>query len=237
MLSPSKLLEKIQGVTIQRYYAKKAKQIAQHGFGREGRNLFPTEDCQVIYTEGVRAINSRQYVKAIEELQPDVIALCGASILKEPLLGIPPRGVVNLHGGLAQKYRGLWTTLWAIYNEEPEFVGYTIHYVTPGIDDGDIICQGRPTIYKDDNHETLYVKVVKLGTEAMIKAIHDIQNETVRSCPLKQGGRLYLGSMVTPAIVKKTWRKIRAGVIRDYAKHPKDVKLIESGKTSLLNTS
>ena len=120
--------------------------------------------------------------------------------------------------------------MWAIYNEEPEFVGYTIHYITSGIDDGDIICQGRPTIIEDDNHETLYVKIVKLGTEAMTKVIHDIQNGTVRHYPLRLKGKLYLNSSVTPAIIKKTWRKIREGIIRDYVQHPKKIKLIGSEK-------
>ena len=121
-----------------------------------------------------------------------------------------------MHGGLAQRYRGVWTTLWAIYNEEPEYVGATVHYVSKGIDDGNIIYQGRPEIAEDDNHETLYVKVVKLGIDLMIKAIYDIQNNRVKSYPLKAKGTLYLRNMITPEILKEVWEKIDKGFIREY---------------------
>ena len=215
---------------IQMRYAKKARNIAQKGFGLECRRLFPLKKNQIIYTDGVRTINSSKYVNAIEELKPDIIALCGASIVKGPIIRIPPKGVLNLHGGLAQRYRGLWTTLWAIYNEEPEYVGYTVHYVAPGIDDGNVICQGRPDIHLDDNHESLYVKVVKSGTGDVIKTIHKIQHGGVNSYPLEQRGKLYLSSMVTPDVIKMTWQKVKAGVVREYAQNPREVKLIGSLK-------
>ena len=106
--------------------------------------------------------------------------------------------------------------MWAIYNEEPQYVGATVHYVSKGIDDGDIIYQGRPDISPDDNHESLYVKVVKLGAGLMIKAITDIERGTVESRKLKEKGKLYLSSKVTPEIIREVWRKVDAGVIRKY---------------------
>ncbi|MCZ6593928.1 MAG: formyl transferase [Bacteroidetes bacterium] len=112
----------------------------------------------MVYTEGKNAINNIEYVKEIRNLKPDLITVCGCSILRDGILSIPPQGVINLHSGLSQVYRGTWTTLWAIYNKEPEYVGATVHYVSAGIDDGDIFYQGRPEIQEGDNPETLYTK-------------------------------------------------------------------------------
>jgi methionyl-tRNA formyltransferase len=175
--------------------------------------------------KGEGVINSPDYVEWIKALQPDVIAVCGTSMLGEPILGITPI-ILNLHSGLSQKYRGTWTTLWTIYNEEPEYVGYTVHFVTAGVDDGDVIYQGRPIICEDDNHETLYVKVVKHGTVAMLKAMDDIQSNSIRRYSLLQKGHLYQNSMLSTAVIKKTWHKVQAGLIRDYVKCPKNVELI-----------
>ena len=119
-----------------------------------------------------------------------------------------------------------WTTLWPIYNQEPEYVGYTVHFVTPGVDDGDIVNQGRPVICENDNHETLYVKVVKLGTTAVLNAIDDIRSNSIRRHPLRSKGKLYQRSMLTPAIIKRTWQKVEAGLIREYVKYPISVSLI-----------
>jgi len=225
-LNPLCLLKKIREIFIHQYYLNKARQIAIKGFGRDNIILNRTKKCQVVYTNVGQTINSSQYVDAIKALQPDIIAVCGASILKEEIIAVPKKGVFNLHSGLSQKYRGTWTTLWAIYNEEPEYVAYTVHYVNSGIDLGNIVCQGRPEISEKDNQESLYVKVVKLGTQTMIKIINDLKNKDVISYPLPKKGTLYLNSMVTTLIIRKTWQKVRQGLIRTYVKKPLNVELI-----------
>jgi methionyl-tRNA formyltransferase len=222
---PFMLRRKLNEVWTRKYYGRKAKKISQTGFGKEGYELSKAKNYQLIFAEGQGAINGRDCAEWLKALQPGAIAVCGTSMLRKPILRITPN-IVNLHSGLSQKYRGTWTTLWAIYNEEPEYVGHTVHFVTPGIDDGDVICQGRPIIAEDDNHETLYVKVVKLGTVAVLKVIDDIQSNSIRRYSLLQKGKLYQRSMLTSAIIKKTWQKVNAGLIRNYVKCPKDVELI-----------
>lgn len=221
----------ISGKIKEEVYGKRFRELAYRinykGFGEEGLRLNPSPGVKVIYTKGVRAINNPVNVEKIKSLKPDVIAVCGTSILKKDIIAISPNGVLNLHGGLAQWYRGVWTTLWAVYNGEPEYVGATVHYVNDGIDDGNIIYQGRPEISEDDNQESLYVKVVKLGIDLMIKSINEIGNGVVRSYPLRQKGRLYLSKQVTPEVVRDTWKRVEAGVIRDYIRDQTARKKIE----------
>jgi len=223
--SPLTFGRKLYAAETRRYYARKAKEISRIGFGKEGYELNRPVNCQTIFIAKNEALNSPDCVKWIKDLHPDAIVVCGTSLLAEPVLSITPH-TLNLHSGLSQRYRGTWTTLWPIYNQEPEYVGYTVHFVTPGVDDGDIINQGRPVICEDDNHETLYVKVVKLGTTAVLNAIDDIRSNSIRRYPLRPKGRLYQRSMLTPAIIKRTWQKVDAGLIRDYVKCPKSVSLI-----------
>ena len=137
--------------------------------------------------------------------------------------------MLNLHGGLPQRYRGVWTTLWAVYNEEPEYIGATVHFVDAGVDNGEIIYQSRPVINADDNPETLYVKVVKIGIEMMIQAIIDIENDRVKSYPQKRVGNLFLGKMVTPEILSRAWKNVDKGSIREYInnKVERDRQVIE----------
>ncbi|MCR4286727.1 MAG: formyl transferase [Deltaproteobacteria bacterium] len=214
--NPSLFVKRLKNALYYDSYIKRSRRIAAEGFGIEGKELLPKASCKIHNTCCAGSLNEPASVELIKSLKPDVIAVCGTSILKAPVVSIPPKGTLNLHGGLSQHYRGVWTTMWAIYNEEPEYVGATVHYVSKGIDDGDIIFQGRPPISPDDNHESLYVKVVKLGSELMIRAISDIERGTVRSHKLKAKGRLYLSSRVTPEVIREVWRKVDAGVIRKY---------------------
>jgi methionyl-tRNA formyltransferase len=195
---------------------RKAHEALDKGFGDEGHELRPPASCPVVHVQGRTAINSPEAVAALRQMRPDVIAVCGTSILKEMVLSIPPLGTLNLHGGLSQKYRGIWTTHWAVVNAEPECIGATVHYVSAGIDDGDIVFQGRPQLDGTENPEALYVKVVKLGVEMMIAAIGDIRTGTVRRFPLERKGRLYLGKMVTQDILKQAWANTERGIIKDY---------------------
>src|SRR5262249_39780279 len=62
---------------------------------------------------------------------------CGA-ILKGPVIGIPPLGVLNLHSGILPAYRGVLATFRAMLNREAQ-IGCTVHYIRDaGIDTGDI---------------------------------------------------------------------------------------------------
>ena len=185
-------------------------------FGEEGRALNTAYDLPVLHTRGVNGINDPENVEWIRRLQPQVIAVCGASILRAELLGIPPYGVLNLHGGLAQFYRGLFTTDWAIHNAEPECVGATVHFVSQGVDDGDVVYQGRPVIEPGDQPNSLYEKVVRLGVQMMIRAIIDLERSMSRPVKLETKGRLYLNNMFDTGAKRRTWRQIRNGVIADY---------------------
>ena len=186
------------------------------GFGEDGYGLQVPGSCRVIEAHGKDAVNAPATVRAVHDLAPDLVLLCGCSIVKAQLLSVPRLGTLNLHGGLAQRYRGVWTTLWAVVNREPEYVGATVHFVTPGIDDGDIVFQGRPEIEADDNPESLYVKVVKLGIEMMAAAVLEIASGTVRRHRLEEKGKLYLTRMVTPQVLESAWRATEEGVIPAY---------------------
>ena len=190
----------------------KAYQVALTYFGRDALKLSPPGDCSIIYTSGQNSINNVEYVEQIKLLSPDVIAVCGCSILKCDILNIPKVAALNLHGGLSQQYRGIWTTLWACYNNEPEYVGATVHHVSPRIDDGDIVYQGRPEITSEENPETLYAKVVRLGVRMMTRAINDLENGCASRYPLERKGRLYLGKMVTPEIIQQAWQNTFAAI-------------------------
>ncbi|MEQ9546515.1 MAG: formyl transferase [Marinobacter sp.] len=210
-----KLLEVLDRQFVERFQDYNNPENALD-FGEEGRALRVGKGVEVTYTRGVNAINSPEYRSWIQNLKPDVIAVCGASILRAELLAIPTHGVLNLHGGLSQFYRGLFTTDWAIHDGVPECVGATVHFVSEGVDDGDIVYQGRPDIAVEDNPNSLYEKVVRLGVQMMIRAITDIEQSRDQRTKLDSKGQLYLHDMFDVGAKRATWRQVRKGVISNY---------------------
>ena len=87
-------------------------------------------------------------------------------MLKGPLLAVPPRGALNMHGSLLPKYRGRVPVNWAIIHGETE-TGATLHYMTEKPDNGDIVAQAAVPILPDDTAGEVFGKVT-LAAEAIL---------------------------------------------------------------------
>jgi methionyl-tRNA formyltransferase len=178
-------------------------------FGDDGRRLDSSVDAPVLRVEGKGRLNDPENVAWIRERSPDLIVVCGASILKEPILEIPTLGSLNLHGGLSQFYRGLFTTDWAIHNGEPEKIGATVHFISTGIDDGKVVYQGRPALTEDDHPNKAYEKVVRLGVEMMTAAIRSLEADELHPPVAAPRGQLYRERDFTHRVKRRLWRRWR----------------------------
>lgn len=101
--------------------------------------------------------------------------------------------IINYHPSLLPAYPGLLTLTWALFSGE-KTVGVTWHYVSPGIDDGDIICQKRCPVGPDTIALDLLRQCMELGREAFDEilepVLEDRANRT-KQVPLP-GRRIYL---------------------------------------------
>jgi methionyl-tRNA formyltransferase len=79
-------------------------------------------------------------------------------MLKAPLLGLPKRGALNMHGSLLPKYRGRVPVNWAVLHGERE-TGATLHYMTAKPDAGDIVAQIAVPLLPDDTAREVFDKV------------------------------------------------------------------------------
>ena len=105
---------------------------------KELESLSQQYQFPVIYPE---KLNTAETEKVLKGYQPDLFILSGYNkILKSIILGIPPQGTINLHGGKLPEYRGAAPINWQIINGETTG-GCSIIYVDEGIDTGDIIAQ------------------------------------------------------------------------------------------------
>ena len=98
--------------------------------------------------------------------------------LPEYILELPQNGCINLHCSLLPKYRGKAPVNWQIINGEKKS-GFTLHYMTKDIDEGDIIYQFEIPISYDDNILSLYRKIESEITEGKgNNANNDVANDT-----------------------------------------------------------
>jgi methionyl-tRNA formyltransferase len=86
-------------------------------------------------------VNERGFLGRLRGLGADLfVSAAYPQIFGAELLAIPGRGAVNFHPSLLPKFRGAHPHFWAIATGASTS-GLTAHYMTPSLDDGDVIAQ------------------------------------------------------------------------------------------------
>jgi hypothetical protein len=178
-------------------------------------------------------INSDGFASFLKELGPDIVAVLGSSVITPRIISIPSIGMINLHSGLSPYYRGTWSYGWPIVNNEPEYIGVTVHHVGPGIDTGDIIYQTRPALHRHDDLNTIFLKVIAEGIELVAEAMDEmIRKGSAASYKQPQEtGRLYLSGDFNAEVARLCLSRLEGGVIGIYNANKKeaDAKVLLRG--------
>jgi methionyl-tRNA formyltransferase len=99
-------------------------------------------------------------VAQIRDLAPDIgVSAFFGIILKPELLGVFPKGCINLHSAMLPYNRGWHTNVWPIIDGTP--AGYTVHYIDDGVDTGDIIAQRRVPVASTDTGGDLHERITR----------------------------------------------------------------------------
>jgi methionyl-tRNA formyltransferase len=122
-----------------------------------------------------KVINLPEGIESIKYLEPDILITCGAPILKQEVIDTARVAALNIHFGIAPFYRGNNTLFWALYHNDFEKVGGSIHYLSKGIDDGNLLACVYPRLEKNDDDVTVTVKTVKLISTAALEVIQRIK--------------------------------------------------------------
>jgi len=128
-----------------RYYWRKLRRVGPVNaafqywlagrFNREAaENLPPTEMPDYETSEDVNECH----------FGPDDLVIgFGTSYVKARTLESMPRGFLNLHTGFLPDYRGVKSEFWALYQHAFDRIGWTLHYMTPRLDAGDIVLRNQ----------------------------------------------------------------------------------------------
>ena len=117
----------------------------------------------------------------LEAHRIEFVALAGFMRVLTPwFVGKWTRRLVNIHPSLLPKYKGLDTHTRAIAAGDAE-AGCTVHYVSDGVDEGEIIAQARVPVLPGDTANELAARILpeehKLYPQALAQAIRRYQSD------------------------------------------------------------
>ncbi|MGL5834594.1 MAG: methionyl-tRNA formyltransferase [Waterburya sp.] len=131
-------------------------------------NLAKKENIPIFNDSSQKAIKS-----LIVELKPDCVVVSSYNqIFPQSLIKLTT--FINVHYSPLPQYRGRANVNWAIINDESH-VAISIHLISPGLDEGNILYQQLIPIELDDTVATLYEKLNQIQKEnlgiTIIKAL------------------------------------------------------------------
>ena len=171
----------------------------------------------------VEDINGREVVRFLEGLRPDVGAVSGTRMIREPIFAVrPPNLLLNLHTGLSPYYKGGPNcTLWALSRQEPNLVGATIHVLDPGIDSGDILLTEFTPLEATDTLGKAVSRTTSHGHDMYVRVLRAIAKGHVpvgvRQAALGEG-RTFLNREWEPLHLWRALRFVRRGGLARWVK-------------------
>ena len=124
------------------------------------------------------SVNSAEFTDYIKNNNIDlIISIACPKIIKKELLNAPKKGCINYHTALLPRYRGRQPLFWALLNGEGE-VGISVHEMDENIDNGPIIVQYKVPVGGADSLNSLYLKTIKIGPQALIDALDYLDKDS-----------------------------------------------------------
>jgi methionyl-tRNA formyltransferase len=116
-------------------------------------------------------LNDAAEIAQLVALKPEVIVVAAYShLLKKEVLGLPPRGCINLHPSLLPRYRGAAPVAGALLGGDSA-TGITIMLMDEGLDSGPILAQRHETILATDTTGSLTTRLADRGGKLLAETL------------------------------------------------------------------
>jgi methionyl-tRNA formyltransferase len=116
-------------------------------------------------------------------LDSDVYVVFGASYIKGDLIDfLVERDALNIHMGISPYYRGSSCNFWALYDNNPNYVGATVHVLSKGLDSGPMLYHCVPKL-EGENPFEFTMKSVQVAHSSLASRIKSREIFSLPSVP------------------------------------------------------
>ncbi len=216
-------LSDVERALVRHHFEERRRQEERY-FGHNAEPACSTADFRVAELSP-GTLNSAATLAFLQAASVDAVIIYGTNLIREPLLSAYAGRMINLHLGLSPYYRGTATNFYPLVNDEPEYVGATIHLIDAGIDSGPIIGHARPQITPDDMPHTIGCKAILAGLDRLIVAARALESGRLVTVPQWPAPRprIYLRRDYRPQHVVQLYRLLEEGLIPKYLRRASHV--------------
>jgi methionyl-tRNA formyltransferase len=134
--------------------------------------------------EDIADVNAPAFLDTLRAMGTEVlVSVSCPQIFKKPLIDLPPRGVLNIHGAILPHYRGVLPSFWMLANGEKQ-AGVSIYFVNEKIDAGDRCGLRVFPILPEDSLDSFLTRSKHIAAELLIEVLETVERGTAPREPL-----------------------------------------------------
>jgi methionyl-tRNA formyltransferase len=134
--------------------------------------------------EAVADVNAPEFLEHLRTIGTDlIVSVSCPQIFKQPLIELPSKGCLNIHGAMLPAYRGVMPSFWMLANGETE-AGVSIFFVNDDIDAGELCAQRSFSIEPGETLDEFLRRSKGIAAELLLELLTQIEGGTVISTPL-----------------------------------------------------
>jgi len=163
-----------------------------------------TADFDKATTSRISSVNDEACKQLLQQIQPDIVLVNGTRIISKKILQCTNAIFINMHVGITPWYRGSHGGYWALYNNDVENFGTTIHLVDTGVDTGAVLQQAFIKPAKEDNFTTYPILQVAAGITALKEVLPRVFKNDVSTKDNVAKGTMYYQPTLWQYFMKTT---------------------------------
>jgi methionyl-tRNA formyltransferase len=136
-------------------------------------------------------VNAPSFLAELQERETDVVVSVSCpQIFRAPLVALPRRGLLNVHGAILPSYRGVMPAFWMLANGETR-AGVSVHFVDAGIDTGDLCGQAVFEIPPRESLDAFLKRSKAVAADLVVSVLEKFSRGAVARTPLDAGAGSY----------------------------------------------
>lgn len=137
-----------------------------------------------VVNEKVASVNDPGFLRRLHSLGTDlVVSVSCPQIFRKPLIELPSRGCINVHGSILPAYRGVNPAFWMMANGETQ-AGVSAFFVNERIDAGELCGQRVFELRPDETLDQFVHRSKSEAAELVVDVLGQVEDGTVTRTPL-----------------------------------------------------
>ena len=141
--------------------------------------------------------SDESFLEKLKDLKADLfVVVAFGQILTKKLLGVPPKGCINIHTSLLPKFRGAAPIQRCLLAGEKE-TGVAIQKMVWELDAGDVIASAKLTVPKEMNCKELEIALCELSQPLLVRVLEEYSHGIPEAKPQDHSLATYASKIVS----------------------------------------